>query len=167
MNLFLVGRRPALPGLKPLGEALAKHAERVSLQPLESCRIAEGFVLADGREVLESILATPGAAEAGLAERSFLLNANRWEIDELLESHGLAGGIDKQSLFAWRQQTPGSRGAYWLHGRRAVTRGLTVPARISGLHQTARYCAIGGELFVGLPDLIVRYLKTVQNSAEL
>ncbi len=160
MKLFVVSRPGGQQTLEGFATALREHAAQVELISLSACRVLPaGTILADGARVLQTLLTAAGAAARAVAARTVLLAANAWEIDEQLEQLQLCGAIERQSFFAWQQQKPGSRGAYWLHGRRSGVRRMTVPTRVSKMHQTARYCAFGGDLFLGLPNLLVRYLN--------
>lgn len=159
MKLFVVVRPGGSQALEPFAGALRQHSAEVGLASLSACRVLPaGVILADGERVLHTLLSAAGDAAPALAARTILLGANAWEVDAQLEELSLCGAIEKQSFFAWQQQPPGSRGAYWLHGRRNGVRRMTVPTRVSKLHQTPRYCAFGGDLFLGLPNLLLRYL---------
>jgi hypothetical protein len=146
---------------RELAAALGRHTTaRVEVVVERLCRAPEGalIVVSSGYDAM--MAECPAATREETAARSLLLDVDRSDVFELLETHRFAGAVEKHRWFQWRRQREQESGG-GLHGLRALAPAIGGTCLEVKSFQSEHYCVLRSERFTDLASLIVGYLETL------
>jgi hypothetical protein len=144
-----------LHGYREFAESLEQvGAGRVEISDLGQ-PLPQGLLLLDAGG-LDQLLAKAEGSGSSVLPRVFLLNANRLNVLNLLESYNLAGAIEQNRYFQWRHNPNSDRGS-GIYGLKELAASMGSESASAGPFASERYCVFYDARPGGLPQALIDY----------